>query len=328
MKKNFLGLAAIPMLALLATSCAQETVETKGGDNVLTYGVATGKQVLSRAAEVDVDDLVGGFTATVRYTDDGAAYDVFTVKNEGAGWVYGKVENNVFEADVVYHPVRELVHYAVVPNQTYSDGLVDGSSASFFYSVGGINDQVDLIAASDKTQNTSATAATANLVFKHLLSQVKFTLAQPTDTNLTAEVTDLSINAVNNNGLFTINAIEADADGFGAWSLVQGTASYDCEVNATESLMLMPQEFVGETATFSFNYTVKDENNVVVRTNGATKVSVKLSDLTFGTGDDAKAEWEMGKKYNYTINFQDPVVLSYEPTVELWEEGGSGQVNI
>ncbi len=305
MKKNFGRLAAIPLLAMLATSCGQEVVETKDS-NVISYGIATGKQTLSRATEVIVDDLYGGFDVSAIYTGTGTAFGNFTVSYSGGAWGYGTE---------VYHPTDGLSHYTVVGTETgFAAG---GTSATFGYTAVG---QEDLIAAAT---TTTAANATANLTFKHLLSQVNFAVNGLEDTNIAITISDISLSNLENAGTYTLgNGNE------GTWALAgTNTGAYTSALTAQSdptatytfmgsSLMLMPQAFTEDFTDggFSFTYTLKDGDVTI----GNGTVNMPFGDAAFAQYTQT---WEPGTRYLYVITFETPNKLKYNVVeVKGWED--------
>jgi hypothetical protein len=309
MKKNFLGLVALPVLALLATSCAQETVETKSG-NVLSYGVATGKQVLSRAELTEKNDLYGGFSVDLYYTAGGVfSPSYLTVKStdEGATWGYGSV---------VYHPAAGLSHFAFYPlagSNAVKNFTTPGSAILNYASQG----DVDLVAAAAQTTQDEPEAS---IIFKHILSQINFKVApQKSSDNIIAEVGKITLSGVNNAGYYTLSS----ATNEGTWAQQYGadlyTDTYDLalmdavtgayDVSADGGLMLMPQT-LPSGAKFSFTYTLKSADTGIV----------------IGEGQSLPAEaslagqvWDPGLKYTYIISFEGPAVIKYTVDVNGWE---------
>ncbi len=208
MKKNIWGLAALPLLAVLATSCANETIETKNSENVISYGIAAGKQTLSRADIVTKDDLEAGFDVLVHYTVSGSEYEnsPLTV-SYGTDWTYA--------GGPYYHPTNGLSHYAIFPEETPSS--IDGQTAVFAYPVSG---DTDLIAAS---ATTTATGATADLMFKHLLSKINFVVAEMEDPTLTLVVSNIELVNLDNAASFTLT----NTDSEGEWGTATGKNTDD-----------------------------------------------------------------------------------------------------
>ena len=356
MKKKFWGLAAIPLLALLATSCGkEETVETNdGGEKAITFRTNTGKQTLSRASEITTDDLknapvvrVKAYNATVAntfYKEFALRYDAGADAVFGAGkWTYN---TNTPE----FHPSFPLVHFSTYPTeQTYSD--VSGSGAKFSYTV---NDNVgtpqeDLIAAWAKTTNAAATGAgendaEANLVYKHALSQVNFAVKGLKNVLIT--ISNISVNGVKNRGEYTFLPSGSPSN---PWNAVTGDATYaytfttppsgfttdgdaseavvylgngGAITNASNALMLMPQAFEGDDGDFTFDYVLRHMDEVTVLAQGSATVE-------FGSPMLApNNEWLAGKRYLYTINFEAPFYITYSVNADPWLNGFDASIDV
>lgn len=319
MRKFFWGFAALPLLALLATSCNKETVESKG-DNVLAFKAATGKQTLGRAAEVNLADLQDEELTVESYkATDHSLYNEF-ILSYGTEWTY---------SPIVFHPTGfGLNHYSAHPAQTLTNtsGVV-----TFDYTVEDDADtQEDLMVASASTTAASPAAATANLTYKHILSQVNFAIQGK--ENLIVEITDIQVVGVKNAGTFTFNTIGATGDA-GTWALTTDVDDYAyTSVNGdatdgtddilylgnpggssgntnTNALMLMPQSFAaGDVAGFTFNYELRNLNGGDVIESGSA--TVNFADLSMKT-------WNQGKRYLYIIIF-DPILLQF--TVDIEED--------
>ncbi len=327
MKKIIGGLAALPLLALLTTSCNDETVEAKGGGpKELTFGVATGKQTLSRAAEVDIQflwDDAGGLDV-YSYFDDGTLFTgaPFNITYDAGAWSYGTPE---------YHPVDDLYHFSVYPEDAEGLGAITfddtDASASFDYAVpNDLANQTDLMAAADVTENTEFGAA-ATLMYSHLLSQVNFAIVGIEGIEITVD--NISVNGVKSAGTYTFGTgWGSSLSGSGTYPYLntfetdpaaEADTVYNLRSNAN-ALMLMPQAFVGGDGNFSFTYTMRNEYGDLL-TGEDIEVSVDFGAVELTQYTD---EWLPGKRYLYVINFEAPYVLSFD--VEI-EEGWSNYDN-
>jgi hypothetical protein len=355
MKKMLIGVAALPLLALLATSCAQEIVETKGdGEKYINYGVAAGKQTLgTRAAEINLATLQSdqnGIGVEVFYDGLPASYsnERYTLTYvQGAG-VMGDWQYN--NGTPVLHPAGAIYHYSTyppvlnnIPGYTRPGGHTTPPSFPYTVSDNSVTPHQDLIAASYKTTNDNQAAATANLTYRHLLSQINFAVVGLEGYRV--NVSNVSLNNVYDTNTFTF--VQADAvapaagypgswdtpSGSGADYSYNGTGQADNFAttsitpvtigNGTNALMVMPQELHGNTLgpNFSFSYTIQYNNggNYVNIPGGAGTVEVDLTDTAMFP--DTK-EWEPGKRYLYVIYFESPVIIKYVvQDVEEWEDG-------
>lgn len=329
MKKFFWGFAALPLLALLATSCGKETVESKDDlDRALSFKAAAGKQTLSRASERYIADLQSETLEVHSYRDiDNTPYRTFSVHHNGIEWVY---------SPVIFHPTTfGLDHYSVHPTTSTS---IDGNAfpVQFEYTVANMDtDQEDLMIASAHTTHRSDSEATAYLSYKHILSQINFAIQGKDD--LIVEINNIRVVAVRNTGTFIFDA----AGNGGVWNVDLGyTDDYHYRIvrpNATDgtndifylgnegngldngydnALMLMPQDFThGGGAGFYFDYTLKNMGDIEPMGEG--------NDIFVDFGMYGAARWEPGRRYLYKIIF-DPVLLRFEVDVENewidWDE--------
>lgn len=342
MKKIFRGFAALPLLAMLATSCEKERIESSGDSGkVIVFKTAVGKQTLSKASEVN---LAGLQTASATDPIEVVSYETGSISTTpympfsleygtyNSGWGYA--------ATPEFHPEFGLTHYSTYPEVTLKAGS-NGTSASFDYTIPGVAGQVDLLAASTTTTNASAAAATANLVYNHVLSQVNFAVAGLEDVKIT--ISNIRVSNVKNTNTYTFDPVNPALSG---WGTPGGTDSYDYTPTSVttdgspdilymgntgdianvadrnndnaNALMLMPQSFAaGDAAGFTFDYVLK---------NGADAVLSSGTDFQVKFGDTALAvnRWDAGKRYLYTINFETPYYITFTVGVNDWEDYQSG----
>jgi hypothetical protein len=334
MKKIQWGFAAFPLLALLATSCNKEAVETNRDDEkVITFGVATGKQTLSRAAEINSVNLLTE-TLFVDAYQSGTPnfFDNFELKHnedgydpsEGSGgWGYAAMGT--------FHPNYDLVYYSVHPT-TNASVSYNGTDAAISYTVA----DEDLIAA---TATTTPTSTTANLTYGHLLSQVNFAIQGLTGVDIT--VSDIKVNNVHGSGTYLFPmaddswtvfddadqnydyvapATTTDGDEGEAIVYLGNQGGNDpAENDKTNALMLMPQTI--ETAsTITFTYTLVDSDNDAPLSEVNASASVDLKDLS--------TAWLPGKRYLYTIVFESPSVIKFEVSVGDWTDDTPGTIPV
>lgn len=222
MKKIFLGMAAIPLCAIFATSCVKESVETPAdAATYLSYSAATGGLTAgaeSRAAEV---------RNTTDLHDDRLVMQVYDKYNNvwiASNEVYWSVNKWVYNNGVsMIHPDEELVHYSVHPFEAELKGdeaAIEGHNATFDYEVPATHDQQqDLIVASANTSKTTS-ANTAQMTYRHVLSQVNFSVIGMAGADI--RIKNIKIGGLKNKGTYTF------ANGaIGTWSNHDGTAEYD-----------------------------------------------------------------------------------------------------
>ncbi len=322
MRKSLWGLAALPLLAALATSCNDEIVEAKGGDQVLTFGVAAGKQTVSRAAEYDItnleDDadglLVKAYNGTALHKDFTLKYDYYAHSAYTSRWGYANMPD--------YHPEFPLTYYSVYP----TSAATPASGGTFTYAVPTAS-QVDVLAA---TAGSNINDPEANLIYHHILTQVNFAI-QGQD-GLTIEVKDIQLIDVPSAGTYTI--------GTKTWGAPTASGTYTYPGSGTvasaailhltsdekapgkentNALMLMPQT-TALTGTLSFKYKISDSNGSLtaapVDGEGFKTVAVDLSDI--GGIED----WQAAKRYLYIFNFNMNYITFTVKVEEEWANAG------
>lgn len=332
------GLAALSLL-ILTTSCEEERIETNQDRKNISFGLAVGKQTISKATEFKYWATDAGFTVH-SYIPNVATpeFQAFNLVFKGSSSTDNT--NWTIDPDNVKQPGFALNYFAYYPvTEGYaSDFAYDGTDASFSYIVGGTDatgDQEDLIAATTTTIEQQVT-----LTFNHLLSQVNFALqGMP---NVQIEVKNIQVNSVYSTGDYTFNE-----ENGGSWAQVEsafatygytpitnsnktdgtdGDISYMGNGGSTytnsNALMLLPQDFSSNTgATISFDYILKDMSGAAIgNTSDAApgSTSVYLSDFSI-------SKWEMGKRYLYLIDFSSYLesgYITFKVTVNDWEEGG------
>ncbi len=348
MKNVFRGLAALTLPALLVTSCAKEVVESKieDGKAYIGYGIATGKQTAgTRVKEAVVSDLNAGFKV---YVNDGTAIwgstGMYTVSNDGSNWIYnGGVP--------VLHPGNALYHYTTHPKSLSGAGGLAATNLtanpSFTYVV--TDGQEDLIASAASTNNSSQLAATANLTFKHLLSQINFAVKGMHGYRIT--VSNIMMHDVMSTRTYNFGTNGT----IGAWSNTAATvvADYSYTIDATNggiidyptsstaptaadnlfsankagTLMLMPQSFgTSTTGYFEFDYTIEISPD---GTNYYSLIPSGKVKVPLGSQDLAQRSWAPGYRYLYTIYFESPIVIKYNVTqIDPFVDGTGNDVDV
>ena len=304
MKKQFLTVA---VAALALAGCSKnETVEVAD----------------SRA--IGFESFVGKATRAVTDLNEGTNFNKF--------FVYGSYENgdsyvSVYDGEYVSNATgawtNEKIQYWVANkaykfaaysngNETVADVSFDDKTGSLTIPSYTVGDK-DLIAVNNVEQTGAESGNTAvPLVFKHLLSKVKFTFSTTYNDDLTVTVSNLKFTAVNEG---TWN---------GTWTPTEATGekSYDDVVVtsagvASEECYVLPQATT--TLVASFTVTVTDA--------GGNKIAEKnFTDVKL----DAGAAWAPGFAYNYSAvinpknvdpdgSQSEPIV--FNPSVGRWEDG-------
>jgi hypothetical protein len=335
MKKLFLGLAAFPMLAMLATSCGKEMVETNNDhENIINFGVATGKQTVgTRAAEADITTLrsdPAGLTVK-SYQADGTPYRDFVIQystwagnsaDTGSGWSY---------QTPVLHPAFEVKHFSVWPTTMNTSLAYDGSQATFGYDVAG---NVDLMVASATTTQATQASATAPLIYKHILSQINFAIAGGVGAYI--HVQNISIGGIPSVGTYTFGssniwsslsdrrnhaytpAESAQTTGVADEIVYLGNhTGGTSKLDYSNGLMMIPHALgAGETLSFEFQMT-DDLGNSLIPEGELTGTNSEWKPVTVDlAGLGEIAQWDASKRYIYILNFETPHFIRFTVDVD------------
>ena len=348
-------------LVLMLAGCAKESVETVG-DAKIAYKAAVGqnKTVESRASEIgglEALEAIDKISMPVWvYFSSGTSSDKLfntwnlqLVTSPTKHWSY----NNDHD---VFHPQDGLTHFSVWPVTNVADNEITGqklydvnttnNSAKFDYLVPNQHEQQeDLLGA---VAATTYGAPTAKFTYQHLLSQINFAVGGHKGAIIS--ISNIHMGNIYDKGTYDF--------GTGEWIIKpEGNGMYDyyievdtpdampgqtTGVSDTEevffgnhhvgdtkdtkhnnSLMLLPQSFdkgQNEDAWFECDYLVQNmDGKTVVKSE--SDVRVYLKDIPFSDG----AAWTKGKRYRYTIRFNDMNVIRYTVDVDLWPEDNQGE---
>lgn len=308
----FRGLALLSFIAVLASGCARETIESKN-DKPIKFTAVAGKQ--TRASEfiywtpgqsINVWSFGQGSTALFRQ---------FTLTYGGGGfsdWTYGTP---------ILQPGVPLVFYSIYPENNITNVNLNGISGSFSYSVQlDDTDQEDLIAATTMTDSHLV-----GLNFEHLLSQVNFAIWGL--AGIQYEVTNIRLTGIAESGDYTFGSEWSNQSG-GAEYLYRPSGGID-RTNGTDdeilflgnnpgdntndnALMLIPQSFSSPGISFvNFDYTIYDMNGTPLF---SSSDSIDLSTLNISM-------WEAGRRYIYLIDFRGENI-EFLVDVLPWIDGG------
>jgi hypothetical protein len=326
MKKILLGFAALPMLAMLATSCTNEIVESKD-DKVIKFSTAVGKQ--TRATEITIESLqnTSGVELNVRSYEDGnnAVTDPhleLSLTYVGGNWTYSASH---------FHPIFGLTHYSIYPEDYVTsrtavfDAGKDKMVESFDYTVA--TDpaaQKDLMVASANTTSETEMSSTAVLVYNHILSQVNFAIQG--QEGLYISISNIKVSGVLNSGTYTFGSgwgplagagnydytpLTQTTDGSGDILYLGNATGFGGSLNNNNALMLMPQDLTLGSGKFSFDYEIKNVDDIILAE--GTDIDVPFSGLTPNV-------WEQGKRYLYTLDFEEIHYIKYTVSVVSWED--------
>lgn len=312
MKKTlFGGIAALSLIAVLASGCARETVESKS-DKQTKFTTVVGKQ--TRASEFIYWNQNDQITVWAFGVGGTALFKEFTLTFGGGGfddWDYGTP---------VPQPGVPLVFYSFYPEDNVTETL-DGTSGSLAYVVQDEANQEDLIAT---TATTDSHLVALN--FEHLLSQINFAIMGIDSVQV--EVTNITLSGIADAGTYTFGSGWDTPTGNATYvytaagaEMTDGTSAILCLGNRgggdpannanDNALMLMPQQFDTASVSFvSFDYEIFDMDDVSLESGSE---SIDLS--TLGT-----TLWDAGKRYIYVIDFSGDDIIFYI-TVSPWTDG-------
>ena len=340
MKRILWGLAAFPLLAMLATSCKQEIVESKKDkDNQIILNAAIGKQ--TRASEFYYWASGAGFKAVAYKSGTTTVYSPFTLSWGGGGtsnWSYSEGSGSIPQ------PAFNLTYFALHPADfsalTGTDVTVTSgggaTTATLNYTVAAPAGGPDLIATC--VNNSSNPLVT--LTFDHILSQINFAVQGMTGKVVKITGGGIAIGSVKNTGLYTFGGSWASQAGAVAYNYVPASAAAnfpvannvntivyfgntgDIALGANNSndnaLMLLPQEFdtPGSGGSFTFNYEITDLVPNVLASGTATAYF----------GDFTVREWLPGKRYLYLIDFEHALnqPIRFTVIVNDWDDATNG----
>jgi hypothetical protein len=349
MKKNFGTVSLAMMMALVATSCGKETIETPDNtDSKIAYKAALGtnRPAATRAKEINVDRLIAGnaeLPVWVYFKTGTSANNLF--KKWSLTYLTTPDNHWSYNSDVdVIHPSDDLEHFSVWPvtNITTANDLdmnAASGEATFEYLVPDLHTAQDDLLVAQKESTYSSPRV--QFTYHHALSQINFSVKGYTGVKIT--ISNIKMGDICNKATYSFAT--------NTWSGHEGSGAYDYVIEADQagdpvgqttgdddnevffgnhdtgvaaekdidhdnSLMLLPQNFANTDAWFSFDYVLTNMDGVVLKSD--TGVTVPLKDLSTSV-------WENGSRYRYTINFNTLNTISYDVTVSDWTE--SNQVN-
>jgi hypothetical protein len=328
MRRITLGLATLSLLASLATSCANETIETPKGvnnDNGLAFGVATGRQTTgaTRAAEATIETLQAAGVTVLSYEQGKTEQQIFELAYAEGAWTYD---------NQIAHPAYTMAHFSVFPANA-GTFVYNGSSATLEYNASTAD--ADLMVANT---TTTAESATATLNFKHILSQINFAIQGLEDAVITVKGIVLDVPAT---ATYTFGTGWGAATGQEEFPYTPAVEAVASETDATiylgnysttvtgesNGLMMIPQTLAeGATLSFQYSLTIGGVSPLTgTDSYGFKPVTIDLSTLTGGA-----TAWEPSKRYLYTLSFSSTEYnrVGFNVTVtDPWTDETGANVN-
>ena len=325
MNKRILTVA-VAALALAACS-KNETVEV-AGNRAIEFGTFVDNATRA-VSEITQDN--GKLTDFFVFGAYGENYvtPVFTnvaVKG-GVGGPWTPTQTAYWQAGENYRFAAYSNGNATIADDYVSFAAAENKLTFMNYSP---NNENDLIVATAKVDNATATQGSVELNFEHLLSQVKFTFTNTDYKDYTMKISDLKINNAIKTATGTCT-VETSGNTI-AW---QGTAETGAaygldeiaDIAGTEGAtdcFVIPQNGTDQI-TVTFTATLTDASNTEIAKGNFTANLGYAGDAT-GTTENA---WTPGFRYNYTATIngsdiddelEEKVIKFTVKAVEGWED--------
>jgi hypothetical protein len=239
MKKSIFGLAA---LALLAVGCAENrTVDenTIVDPNAIGFELGTGK--VTRATSMTTTLLqndTNGF-GVFAFTGSGSEEDPFVDYITNGVYVYNQVsaEWQWKGNDEVWPTEDYPIHFAAYYPESATTLTLDDNSPS--YTIAGVANQVDYLAAQKLNVNTRPANSKVTLNFQHILSRIDFTVTPGAGVNV--PVQSIAVKQVANTAEYNY----ADMD----WESLVETYTNDYQYMATKKPARLPDAVAGDNGS-------------------------------------------------------------------------------
>lgn len=327
--KRFVYFAAV--LPLLLASCDKEKlIETTDNTPVplsIDASIGITSEIMSRSLVTGPSfgngSDIGIFITGTGYTPKVTTY---TTAN-GTDWslkVTDPVQSPIYltknEATVYgFYPVTEpsssnsaitadtgAMTIPVTIASNYNGFTVPENQADYLYATDGTN--------ATTMETVSKTSSNATLKFYHALSQLSFIVNKTENFGGKGILTSLSVTAASSN--------------------ITGTGTLKLDGTGI-TLSGSPSKLITLTGSTTINdYSATPSTNVIATalvTPLTTSQSVTLTMTIDGqnyTGTISNATWESGKKYTYTVTVGGGVLNISAVSIQDWENGGSGTVEV
>ena len=329
MKKIILTIFAAATLL----GCNQETI-TEVPDSP---GAISFSNVSTRAGLSDLQANGFGVWATVSSigsTD--VSYQPILKKEHvyipdgGTEWTYDNTQ--MWIPNSIFHFFAAYPHNIGIEQHTMTQNGVNYTAYTLDFTADGSADTEDILVATNVTHTTAESCDPDNVVslpFSHLLSKVNVKLRQnfDIDPDFNYYVTKITISGIKGNGTYIV--MPYNDSWFSYWDFNNATnivLEKDFSANPVllrnkgaadpvvilqvwdESLMLIPQEFVG--------------GNILVRVDYLYDVNLEDEDKgepKFVEGFVPAGKIEPGKSVNYTLAIANSSFITFEqPTIDPW----------
>lgn len=337
MKKVF-ALAALVAVAL--TSCVTNEVVTPEGEiafKAVNYKNTKAGPITGTTYPTDEHFGVYAYHSLVDWSTSYVP-SPYMYGEGGKGveiWENGGVWKNHTKS--YYWPKTGMLSFVAYSPYAFGTGTVsatatEGVAFTDFTTTNNFSAQIDLMA-TDVVKDQTAADGVVDVVFKHLLSQVKVAV-KPAATNYGSNgVTSITIDRVVLSGVNSV-ADYASVDGAvvaTGWSghatpIAYTYLSDDPADNQTVTLTAATGAAVGtaalvipqtnNTRQFTIDYTITYDG-------GAQDV---MTNVVYNVPADFA--WEMGKIYTYTVTIGVGAEITFDPSVSSDWVAGSGDTNI
>ena len=308
-RKNVLFVALA--VVMLATSCSQE----ENGLASSSSNSSNSKQIsiypsvnYSRAVETSIDNLQDFYVTAFQ---EGEANYMAGVKYSKSGDGYGT------DAGTFFWPADDsnLHFYAYAPAKPGKEGYTFDITSTTqkmenFSPNDAAADQQDFVYAFAKGNKTGNANDGIAIDFKHALSEITIS-AKNTNTAYTIEVSGVKLGGIKNKGTFTFPSYNGDGTN-ASWTQNSQTGDYTTSLSEAVTLgsdatdfsakgnvpfMLIPQSLTSTSKAYDGAYIALKVS--IAMQGGKVLCSDKWAYV--GIGDS----WEMGKRYNYTLDFSN-----------------------
>ena len=330
MKKQHFFMAAVAGLAL--TGCVNNEADgIVNGDN---QAIAFNAPVVAANSRVAGEmtnpyDKAEKFSVFAYATDgDFQKWENGPLYMDDVECGYNATYNGWTPSTIYYWPKSQKLTFAAYsPSSVAASYGAAGLTANGFEVADNVADQIDFMYSERSYNRTASTGGTSysgvDLKFQHALSSIRFKAKANADyAGTTLKITSITLNDVKSKGNFAETVTDgatyaaapawssqSDAKNYSVWTGNQTVTTTVADVY-TSDVILIPQELSGVTATVT--YTITNPGGVTLN---------ETATLTLGT-----SEWEIGKRYNYTLNLGLNEIY-FSPEVEAWTDvNGNGNI--
>lgn len=308
--------------ALALASCTQSEVLDVNESRAINFNAFVNKntRAVTTVTNLSTDFYVIGYhTESSDWTSPKDAF-----KNEPASTLYYWQPGHTYRFGA----------YADGSNGKIDNANFDANTSTLTFEGYTPNDSKDLVAAVSGDESGDLTGSTGSyshdkvqLTFKHMLSQVKFTISTDAAAVYKLTISDLSIDAINKgDGTYTAAGASWNFDSYssskGYWYTMANEGVISKDEPTSDVKLVLPQSNVGLKVTFKA--TIVGE-----KPSGQTNYEKNFEAILTYSHESLSNVWVPGFCYNYTakVNIEDIVgkpddlvQIEFTPSVEPWQE--------